>query len=94
MESALKLGMIFLPGLRLRGVRAALIFSLFFVLATLTRVEWEAQLDECKVRGVEARLAITEAALLGYLVDRGLPEDFVILSDDAGQFNILIHALC
>jgi len=37
---------------------------------------------------------ITEAALLGYLIEDGMPENMVILSDDAGQFNILVHALC
>lgn len=59
-----------------------------------TKTEWELQLDHCCVRGKEARLAITEAALLGYLTEQGLPPQFVILSDDAGQFNILLHALC
>ena len=37
---------------------------------------------------------ITEAGLLGHLIDRGMPESMVILSDDAGQFNVMIHALC
>lgn len=37
---------------------------------------------------------IKEAGLLGHLIKEGMPEDMVILSDDAGQFNILIHALC
>ena len=37
---------------------------------------------------------MTEAALLGGLVAQGLSEKMVILSDDAGQFNILHHALC
>lgn len=35
-----------------------------------------------------------EAALLGGLTEKGLSENQVILSDDAGQFNILNHALC
>ncbi|MCK5105862.1 MAG: transposase [Cyclobacteriaceae bacterium] len=37
---------------------------------------------------------ITEAGLLGHLIDRGMPESMVILSDDAGQFDVMIHALC
>ena len=37
---------------------------------------------------------MTEAALIGGLVAQGMPEKMVILSDDAGQFNILHHALC
>jgi len=37
---------------------------------------------------------ITEAALLGSILSHGFPIDMVILSDDAGQFNIFMHALC
>lgn len=36
----------------------------------------------------------TEGALLGTLAANGFPPDLVILSDDAGQFNVLLHALC
>ncbi len=37
---------------------------------------------------------ITEAGLLGHLIDRRMPESMVILSDDAGQFDVMVHALC
>ncbi len=37
---------------------------------------------------------IEEAGLLGHLIEKGLSKDMVIVSDDAGQFNILSHALC
>jgi hypothetical protein len=37
---------------------------------------------------------ITEGALIGSLVENGFNTNMVILSDDAGQFNVLIHALC
>ncbi|MEM6737079.1 MAG: hypothetical protein AAF620_13520 [Bacteroidota bacterium] len=37
---------------------------------------------------------ITEAALLGALMEKGMAKDMVLLSDDAGQFTILTHALC
>ena len=37
---------------------------------------------------------MTEAALLGGLTEKGLSEKQVILSDDAGQFKVLKHALC
>ena len=40
-----------------------------------------------------ARIA-TEGALWGCIVDHGLLADTVILSDDAGQFNVGLHALC
>ena len=36
----------------------------------------------------------TEGVLLGTLIDSGFPIDLVIMSDDAGQFDILLHALC
>ncbi len=36
----------------------------------------------------------TEGALLGGLLHNGFSRELVILSDDAGQFNILVHALC
>ncbi len=36
----------------------------------------------------------TEGALLGSVIAHGLPRSLVIVSDDAGQFNILNHALC
>jgi hypothetical protein len=56
--------------------------------------DWNAQLDLCGVKGVEARKAITEGALLGYLVRQGVRRDLIVLSDDAGQFDIFLHALC
>jgi hypothetical protein len=36
----------------------------------------------------------TEGALLGSVIDHGIHPDMVIISDDAGQFNVLLHALC
>lgn len=42
---------------------------------------------------VHWRLA-SEAALVGAIVERGLLADTVIVSDDAGQFNVFAHALC
>ena len=36
----------------------------------------------------------TEGVLLGTLIESGFPIDLVIMSDDAGQFDILLHALC
>jgi hypothetical protein len=36
----------------------------------------------------------TEGALIGSLIEHGFPEDLVIISDDAGQFDVFVHALC
>jgi len=35
-----------------------------------------------------------EGALMGSIVEHGISRKLVILSDDAGQFNVLLHALC
>jgi hypothetical protein len=36
----------------------------------------------------------TEAVLIGSIIEHGISKDLVIVSDDAGQFNVLLHALC
>ncbi len=56
--------------------------------------EWQNQLDLCCVKGVEARKTITEGALLGHLVHQGVRPDLIVLSDDAPQFEVFLHALC
>lgn len=51
-------------------------------------------LGELGIREAYAVRTITQASLLGNLIDQGLSQQMVILSDDAGQFNIPDHALC
>ena len=36
----------------------------------------------------------TEGVLIGTIIEHGISEHLVIISDDAGQFNVLLHALC
>ena len=36
----------------------------------------------------------TEGALIGSIVEHGVSNKLIVLSDDAGQFNVLVHALC
>ena len=36
----------------------------------------------------------TEGALLGSVLEHGLDPGLAIISDDAGQFNVLLHGLC
>ena len=36
----------------------------------------------------------TEGALVGSIIYHGFKKDLVIISDDAGQFNVFLHALC
>jgi Transposase IS66 family len=54
---------------------------------------WGAHLEELGL-GAGCRRLVTEAALVGAIVARGLLTDTVIVSDDAGQFDVLTHALC
>lgn len=59
---------------------------------------WQAHLDAlglpCGQRRHGPQLIATDAALWGSLVDHGELADTVIVSDDAGQFNVGQHALC
>jgi hypothetical protein len=54
---------------------------------------WQAHLDSFGL-GAGQRRRVTEAAMVGAIVARGLLIDTVIVSDDAGQFDVFQHALC
>jgi len=56
--------------------------------------EWSALLDTLAINNSNHRRIATEGALLGSVLRHGLCDDLVIVSDGAGQFNILLHALC
>ena len=58
------------------------------------REHFEAHLQKHGITNVHYRRLIVEAGLIGSILSHGFPIDMVILSDDAGQFNVLIHALC
>jgi hypothetical protein len=55
---------------------------------------WNDHLDALNIVTKRHRRIATEAALLASLIEHGFPPELVILSDDAGQFNVLRHALC
>lgn len=55
---------------------------------------WEMFLDSEGMFGQRVRQIVTEGALLGSVLHHGIAPDLVIISDDAGQFNILLHGLC
>jgi hypothetical protein len=61
-----------------------------------TDEEWEEFLKMVGIRSEKEIRIVTEAALMGSIMQHGINKDLVILSDDAGQFEILIllHALC
>jgi len=56
--------------------------------------DWEEYLKNLNIsKDLEIRV-VNEGALLSGLLAEGVPKDLGILSDDAGQFDILEHALC
>ena len=54
----------------------------------------ELWLDQHDIKAKRHRRIITEGALMGGLLAQGIPVNFSIVSDDAGQFNVFDHALC
>ena len=55
---------------------------------------WEAYLSEQQVTDPRHVRIATEGALLGSLIAHGVSPDLTVLSDGAGQFDVLVHALC
>ena len=55
---------------------------------------WEAHLDALGIERERHRRIATEGALLGGLIEKGFSLALAIVSDGAGQFAILLHALC
>ena len=85
-----------LAHMRAQGLPQALV-------AGLAVLEPSTLADEAAWQGALAGLAITdqrhvriatEGALLGAVLASGINPELVIVSDDAGQFDVLTHALC
>jgi hypothetical protein len=55
---------------------------------------WQDFLKEVGIIKTRHVRIATEGALLGCVVAEGVNPNLVIVSDDAGQFNVLLHALC
>ena len=55
---------------------------------------WRAQLNALYITDERHRRIATEGALIGSLHHHALHRELVIVSDDAGQFDVLRHALC
>lgn len=55
---------------------------------------WQAQLSSLGIRDERPVRMATEGALLGSLLSHGISATLGVLSDAAGQFDILVHALC
>lgn len=61
-----------------------------------SRKSWKRYLNAVGITDKRHIRIATEGALLGSLISHGFPKDMIILSDDAGQYEIkrLRHALC
>lgn len=59
-----------------------------------TKEEWYNHLLSKGIAGVKTVRVLTEAALLGGLTIEGRSKPLRILSDGAGQFNVMQHGLC
>lgn len=58
------------------------------------QASFQAALQELDITGERHVRIVTEGALLGSVLEHGFNPKTVIISDDAGQFNVLMHALC
>lgn len=58
------------------------------------KTEWKAALAALEITGKRHIRIATEGTLLGSVLKHGINPKLVVLSDDAGQFNVLLHALC
>lgn len=56
--------------------------------------QWKAALRRWGISKERHVRIATEGALLGSVLDHGINPKLAIISDDAGQFNVLLHALC
>jgi hypothetical protein len=56
--------------------------------------QWEAFLSQNGIDKPRHIQIATEGVLIGSIIEHGISKDLVIVSDDAGQFNVLLHALC
>jgi hypothetical protein len=56
--------------------------------------QWQHYLISIGIVTPQAIRVVTEAALLGGVIEQGVSEELKILSDGAGQFDVLVHGLC
>ncbi len=59
-----------------------------------TKAQWESFLKELDIVSDRHVRIATEGALLASVLEYGINPDLVIISDDAGQFKVFLHALC
>ena len=81
-----------LEHMKKQGLKAAVVQSL--QLNTFVGGQWDVHLDLLRICDERHRRIATEAALLGGLVAKDIHPMLAIVSDGAGQFDILEHGLC
>jgi uncharacterized coiled-coil protein SlyX len=59
-----------------------------------TKEQWQEHLLSSGIKSAKTVRVLTEAALIGGLSIKGRSEPLRILSDGAGQFNVMQHGLC
>lgn len=60
----------------------------------MSEEDWKMHLEQLGITKERHVRIATEGALLGSILDHGFSRNMAIVSDDAGQFNVLLHALC
>lgn len=55
--------------------------------------EWKVFLEQYGMTDAQQK-TLTEGAMIGSLFHHGISKDIALVSDDAKQFNLFIHALC
>jgi hypothetical protein len=55
---------------------------------------WQARLGQLDITGPRHVRTASEGALLGSLIAHGVSPELVVLSDGAGQYDVLAHAAC
>jgi hypothetical protein len=56
--------------------------------------KWQTFLRECEITVARQVRVATEGALLGCVLRRDINPELVVVSDEAPQFEVLLHALC
>jgi hypothetical protein len=56
--------------------------------------QWEVHLEALGIHQPRHVKIATEGALIGSILTHGVSKDLVVISDDAGQYNVLLHGLC
>lgn len=79
-----------------QGLTAAIRQQLYLQTSTeiSTHTDWQRHLDVLGIKSERHIRIATEGALLGGLLEKGINPELAIISDGAGQFAILLHALC